>query len=380
MAEENKEFTFENEQYRQTYWHTCSHIMAQAVKRLWPEVKLAIGPSIKEGWYYDMDAPFAFTPDHMAQIEAEMKKICKEKLKLERFELPREEAIKFMEEKNEPYKVELIQDLPGDAHISFYKQGEFTDLCAGPHLDSTGRVKGNALKLLTCNAAYWRGDSNRETLQRIYGIAFPKKDELDAYLERLEEAHAMGVRAVNPTWNHVNALSGTNAEEPERGLTPQGRVFVRKMERLGMLVDVSHLSDPGFWDVAEELSGPFFASHSNARAVFSHPRNLTDEQFTAIIDHNGVVGLNLYANFLGERADLDTAIAHLEHWLELGGERTVALGGDLDGCSSLPEGITGIQDLDRLWERLLQRNYSEALVRALFFENLMRVVSEVCTM
>ena len=188
MAEENKEFTFENEQYRQTYWHTCSHVMAQAVKRLWPEVKLAIGPSIKEGWYYDMDAPFAFTPDHMAQIETEMKKICKEKLKLERFELPREEAIKFMEEKNEPYKVELIQDLPGDAHISFYKQGEFTDLCAGPHLDSTGRVKGNAIKLLTCNAAYWRGDSNRETLQRIYGIAFPKKDELDAYLDRLEEA------------------------------------------------------------------------------------------------------------------------------------------------------------------------------------------------
>ena len=189
MSEEVKnEFTFENPEYRQTYWHTCSHVLAQAVKRLWPEVKLAIGPSIKEGWYYDMDAPFAFTPDHMAQIEAEMKKICKEKLKLERFELPREEAIKFMEEKNEPYKVELIQDLPGDAHISFYKQGEFTDLCAGPHLDSTGRVKGNALKLLTCNAAYWRGDSNRETLQRIYGIAFPKKDELDAYLERLEEA------------------------------------------------------------------------------------------------------------------------------------------------------------------------------------------------
>ena len=188
MSEEIKEFSFENEEYRQTYWHTCSHIMAQAVKRLWPEVKLAIGPSIKEGWYYDMDAPFAFTPEHMTEIEAEMRKICKEKLKLERFELPREEAIKFMEEKGEPYKVELIQDLPEDAPISFYKQGEFTDLCAGPHLDSTGRVKGNALKLLTCNAAYWRGDSNRETLQRIYGIAFPKKDELDAYLERLEEA------------------------------------------------------------------------------------------------------------------------------------------------------------------------------------------------
>ena len=188
MSEEIKEFSFENEEYRQTYWHTCSHIMAQAVKRLWPEVKLAIGPSIKEGWYYDMDAPFAFTPEHMTEIEAEMRKICKEKLKLERFELPRAEAIQFMEEKEEPYKVELINDLPEDAVISFYKQGEFTDLCAGPHLDSTGRVKGNAIKLLACNAAYWRGDSNRETLQRIYGIAFPKKEELDAYLERIEEA------------------------------------------------------------------------------------------------------------------------------------------------------------------------------------------------
>ena len=188
MSEEIKEFSFENEEYRQTYWHTCSHIMAQAVKRLWPEVKLAIGPSIKEGWYYDMDAPFAFTPEHMTEIEAEMRKICKEKLKLERFELPREEAIKFMEEKGEPYKVELIQDLPEDAPISFYKQGEFTDLCAGPHLDSTGRIKGNGIKLTACNAAYWRGDSNREVLQRIYGVAFPKKEELDAYLKEREEA------------------------------------------------------------------------------------------------------------------------------------------------------------------------------------------------
>ena len=190
MSEEvkNSEFTFENPEYRQTYWHTCSHVMAQAVKRLWPEVKLAIGPSIDEGWYYDLDSPFPFTPEHMEQIEAEMRKICKEKLKLERFELPREEALKFMEEKDEPYKVELINDLPADAHISFYRQGEFTDLCAGPHLDSTGRIKGNALKLTACNAAYWRGDSSRQTLQRIYGIAFPKKEELDAYLQRLEEA------------------------------------------------------------------------------------------------------------------------------------------------------------------------------------------------
>ena len=187
MSEENL-YTFENETYRKTYWHTCSHVLAQAVKRLWPEVKLAIGPSIDNGFYYDLDAPFAFTPEHLEQIEAEMRKICKEKLKLERFELPREEAIKFMEEREEPYKVELINDLPADAHISFYKQGEFTDLCAGPHLDSTGRIKGNAIKLTACNAAYWRGDSNRQTLQRIYGVAFPKKDELDAYLAKLEEA------------------------------------------------------------------------------------------------------------------------------------------------------------------------------------------------
>ena len=187
MSEENL-YTFENEEYRRTYWHTCSHVLAQAVKRLYPEVKLAIGPSIEEGFYYDMDSPFPFTPEIMEKIEGEMRKICKEKLKLERFELPREEAIKFMEEKGEPYKVELIHDLPEDAVISFYKQGDFTDLCAGPHLDSTGRIKGNGIKLTACNAAYWRGDSNRETLQRIYGIAFPKKEELDAYLERIEEA------------------------------------------------------------------------------------------------------------------------------------------------------------------------------------------------
>ena len=163
ISEENQ-FSFENPEYRKTYWHTCSHVLAQAVKRLWPEVKLAIGPSIDNGFYYDMLAPFSFTPENLAEIEAEMRKICKEKLKLERFELPRAEAIKFMEEKEEPFKVELINDLPEDAVISFYKQGEFTDLCAGPHLDSTGRIKGNGIKLTACNAAYWRGDSNREVL------------------------------------------------------------------------------------------------------------------------------------------------------------------------------------------------------------------------
>ncbi len=185
MSEENQ-YTFENEQYRRTYWHTCSHVLAQAVKRLHPEVKLAIGPSIDNGFYYDMDSPFAFTPDKLAEIETEMRKICKEKIKLERFELPRAEALELM--KDEPYKIELINDLPADATISFYRQGDFTDLCAGPHLDSTGRIKGSGIKLTACNAAYWRGDSSRQTLQRIYGVAFPNKEQLDAYLAQQEEA------------------------------------------------------------------------------------------------------------------------------------------------------------------------------------------------
>ena len=187
MSEENL-YTFENPEYRKTYWHSCSHIMAQAVKRLWPEVKLAIGPAIDEGWYYDFDAPFTFTPEHLAKIEAEMKKICKERLPIVRSEKPRAEALAYMQERNEPYKVELINDLPEDAAISFYTQGDFTDLCAGPHLDHTGRVKHNGFKLLNSCGAYWRGDSNRKMLQRIYGIAFQSKEELETYLQRIEEA------------------------------------------------------------------------------------------------------------------------------------------------------------------------------------------------
>ena len=185
MSEENL-YTFENPEYRKTYWHTCSHVLAQAMKRLHPEVKLAIGPSIENGFYYDFDTPRPFSPEDLEALEAEMRKICKEKIKLERFELPRSEALELM--KDEPYKIELINDLPEDATISFYKQGEFTDLCAGPHLDSTGRIKGNAIKLTSATGAYWRGDSSRKMLQRIYGVAFAKKDELDAYIAEREEA------------------------------------------------------------------------------------------------------------------------------------------------------------------------------------------------
>ena len=185
---DEKKYTFENKEYRDTYRHTTSHILAQAVKRLYPDTKLAIGPSIDDGFYYDLDSETVFTPEILEQIEAEMRKICKEKLPIERFELPREEAIALMKEKDEPYKVELIEDLPEDAPISFYRQGEFTDLCAGPHVDNTGRIKGNAIKLMSCTGAYWRGDSSRKMLQRIYGTSFLKKEELEAYLNRLEEA------------------------------------------------------------------------------------------------------------------------------------------------------------------------------------------------
>ena len=185
---DDNQFTFENPEYKKKYRHTTSHILAQAIKRLYPETKLAIGPAIEDGFYYDVDSETTFTPDVLEKLEAEMKKICKEKIPLERFELPRDEAIKFVEEREEPYKVQLIKDLPEDAVISFYKQGDFTDLCAGPHLATTGNVKGNAIKLTSCTGAYWRGDSKNKMLQRIYGTCFPKKEELDAYLERIEEA------------------------------------------------------------------------------------------------------------------------------------------------------------------------------------------------
>ena len=168
------------------YWHTTAHILAQAVKRLFPNYKLTIGPAIEKGFYYDFDVERPFTEDDISALEEEMKKIIKEDLTIERFELPREEAIKLMEEREEPYKVELIRDLPEGEVISFYKQGEFVDLCRGPHLPSTGKVK--AIKLTSMSSSYWRGDANNQTLQRVYGISFPKASELEEYLTKLEEA------------------------------------------------------------------------------------------------------------------------------------------------------------------------------------------------
>ncbi|MBP9995653.1 MAG: threonine--tRNA ligase [Lachnospiraceae bacterium] len=211
-----------------TVRHTCSHVLAEAVKRLYPNAKLAIGPAIDEGFYYDFDVENPFSREELDKIEAEMKKIIKEGNKLEKFELPRAEAIKFMEEKGEPYKVELIKDLPEDAVISFYSQGEgFTDLCAGPHLMSTKGIK--AFKLTSSSMAYWRGDSNKARLQRIYGSAFTNKDDLNAYLEHLED---IKMRDHNRLGREMKLF--TTVDVIGQGLplfTPKGTRMILKLQR-----------------------------------------------------------------------------------------------------------------------------------------------------
>ncbi len=184
MAKQKVDFT--NEDVKHRYRHTSSHILAQAVKRLWPDAKLAIGPAIDNGFYYDIDLEHKLSDPDLLKIMKEIKKIIQSNFPIEKFELPREEALAFVKEQKEDYKVELITDLPEDAVISFYTQGEFTDLCAGPHMDSTGQIK--AIKLMSVAGAYWRGDENKKMLQRIYGTSFPSQEELDEYINRLEEA------------------------------------------------------------------------------------------------------------------------------------------------------------------------------------------------
>ncbi len=240
-------------------------------------------------------------------------------------------------------------------------------------------IKENRDKVTFCRTAAEAEGAWSEGKQAAF-LSVEGAELLDCDIQKLELAYRMGVRAVNLTWNYENALSGSNAESPEKGLTAQGRSFVRKMEELGMLTDVSHLSDPGFWDVAGELRGPIFASHSNSRAVCPHKRNLTDEQFSAIIRSGGVAGLNLCDEFLGEDPDIDTIVRHVEHWFALGGEKNVSLGGDWDGISGTPKGISGIQDIGKLADRLLRLNYPEERVEGIFYRNLLEVVRKVCTM
>ncbi len=243
--------TFESSlEGKKAYWHTTSHIMAQAIKRIKPETKLAIGPSIDEGFYYDFDVEKNFTDEDKEKIEAEMKKIIKENLPIERFTLPREEAIKFMEEKNEPYKVELIKDLPENEEISFYKQGEFTDLCAGPHLMNTGKVK--AVKILSTSGAYWRGDEHNKMLQRIYAISFPKASQVEEYLAKLEEAKERDHRKIGKDqelfMTHKLVGSGLPLYLP-KGATIR-RVLERYIQDKELALGYQHVYTPSLANVA----------------------------------------------------------------------------------------------------------------------------------
>ena len=222
-----KLLTFEDKEGAHVFRHTASHILAQAVKRLYPETKLTIGPAIENGFYYDFDSDISFSPDILKKIEDEMKKIVKENHKIERFELPREEAIAFMQERGEPYKVQLIEELPEGEVISFYRQGEFTDLCAGPHLFATGAVK--ALKLTQCTGAYWKGDQKNKQLQRIYGIAFPAKDQLNAYVAALEEARKRDHNKIGRELEYFTTVDSIGQGLPI--LLPKGSKVIQTLQR-----------------------------------------------------------------------------------------------------------------------------------------------------
>ncbi len=220
-------YTFADDEGKRVYRHSAAHILAQAVKRLYPETKLTIGPAVDNGYYYDFDSDISFTQDILKNIENEMKKIMRENLKIERFELPRAEAIAFMTEKEEPYKVQLIEELPEDAVISFYRQGEFTDLCAGPHLFSTANVR--AVKLTQCTGAYWKGDQSNKMLQRVYGIAYPSKEEMNAYLTAVEEAKKRDHNKIGRELEYFTTVDSIGQGLPV--MLPKGAKTIQVLQR-----------------------------------------------------------------------------------------------------------------------------------------------------
>lgn len=199
-------------------------------------------------------------------------------------------------------------------------------------------------------------------------------DLLECDPAKLDIASELGVKMINLTWNRPNAISGTNLEDRDRGLSRLGIDFVKRAQKLGILVDVSHLSDAGFWDLIDITEKPIVASHSNSRSLCDHTRNLTDDMFKAILEVKGFVGINFYSPFVGLDNSIDAIFAHLEHFLELGGERTVGFGADWDGCDQMPERIRGIQDMERIYDKMLQRNYSEELIHNIFYDNLKRTI------
>lgn len=230
----------------------------------------------------------------------------------------------------------------------------------------------NADQIVQCRTAGEAERANRQGKAAAF-LSVEGGELLGCNPDQLDQAAADGVIAINLTWNHANALSGSHCDQQSRGLSTVGRRFVEKMEDLHILADVSHLSEAGFWDVAEMARRPFIASHSNAKSVWDHTRNLTDEQIHAIIKNQGVIGLNFYTEFVGGGRDLDAVRAHLDHILELGGASNIALGGDWDGCDTIA-GLPAIDSLPRLYEHLLRHGYEETVVQDLFYNNLMRVV------
>lgn len=225
-----------------------------------------------------------------------------------------------------------------------------------------------------CRTVQEAEEANRQGKAAAF-LSVEGAELLDCDLFMLEQAASDGVIAVNLTWNHANAISGSCREESNRGLSKQGIQFVRKMQELGVLVDVSHLSDPGFWDVIEMATKPIIASHSNSRSIWNHARNLTDEQITAIIKNQGIIGLNFYRDFIGLNEDFDGVRAHLDRILDLGGAKCIALGGDWDGCETI-DSLPTILQLSDLHDYLITHGYSESLLDDMYFNNLMRVVRE----
>lgn len=233
------------------------------------------------------------------------------------------------------------------------KYSDFITLCKNGKEASDAASKGRIAAFLSCEGA----------------------EQIGCSVEKLRTYHGIGLKAVNITWNHENLLSGSCVDNPAQGLTPLGKSFIKECNVLDIIVDVSHISERGFWDIIEISAKPIMASHSNSKTLCDHPRNLSDEQYRAIIENGGIVGINLYADFLGNNPDIDTVFSHIEHFLSLGGKKHLAVGADFDGCDILPKGIDGIQDIHKIYERLLRANYPQSLVDDIFYYNMLNMVS-----
>lgn len=259
------------------------------------------------------------------------------------------------------------------APSGYFKPEEIWPVTCRQHERFVREIEANSDIAMHCRTASDAKKAFAENKVAAF-LSIEGAELLNCDMNLLDEVADWGVRAINLTWNYPNAVSGTNAQETDRGLSELGRRFVKEAQKRNILMDVSHLSEPGFWDLMEITNAPVIASHSNAKALCPHSRNLTDAQIKALVENKGFAGLNVYSLFVGERADMDELIAHVERFWELGGEDVLGLGGDWDGCDSVAGGLTGIQDLPKLYEALYRRNYSEQLLHKFFSDNLLRVL------